>query len=507
MDILKWLKRLIVVVIAILAQTRQSNAQTHIVYNGGPIIANAIIYPVYYGSAWTTAAINSQQSYLTNLTNYVSGAGAPAGQSPYLRQYGVTSAFVAPAVTIASPVKNLTDGDIRTIIHSAQGARTLPAYASNILIMVFPATGFTPDGCAYSWKDSRCDQNGVSLSYHRSESTTSFYGVTFADTHSTIWPFNEISSHEIFESMTDPAWFSNAAAWNNTAATEICDDSACQPTNQTANVFTANGIPMLGCADNTHNGTCTTSGFIPNPAAPSCGAIRSGQGLIGNSPQNSVEACGASNILSMGSGVLGLLENNAFVWESPTVSPAITAVMQGDGNFLIIRGFLGDSAQDVVWSTNTFGNPGAYMKIQDDGNLLITTANNIPIWDYNYPIQPTTCGRINANQGLSQGTTLSSCDGRFKLNMQLDGNLVLAEGATALWTTNTPGWGNLVLCIMQPDGNFVVYNRANSPLTPLWAAGTNHGVSGNYLLLQNDGNLVINTAGGTRLWTSNTGGH
>jgi len=42
-------------------------------------------------------------------------------------------------------------------------------------------------------------------------------------------------------------------------------------------------------------------------------------------------------------------------------------------NFLIIRGFLGDSAQDVVWSTNTYGNPGAYREQHADLGLPDST--------------------------------------------------------------------------------------------------------------------------------------
>ena len=36
---------------------------------------------------------------------------------------------------------------------------------------------------------------------------------------------------------------------------------------------------------------------------------------------------------------------------------------------------------------------------------------------------------------------------------------------------------------------------------------TNVGTSGNYLLVQNDGNIVVNNSSGGRLWASNTGGH
>ncbi|MFY2558564.1 hypothetical protein ACN469_13110, partial [Corallococcus terminator] len=48
------------------------------------------------------------------------------------------------------------------------------------------------------------------------------------------------------------------------------------------------------------------------------------------------------------------------------------------------------------------------------------------------PPAPTGCGRMYANQGLAAGERLYSCDGRFWLAQQGDGNLVLRQGGLAL---------------------------------------------------------------------------
>jgi hypothetical protein len=308
----------------------------------------------------------------------------------------------------------------------------------------------------------------------------------------------------VFEAATDPAWNSGQQGWDHNPGAELCDGATC---GATGSAFNSNGIQMAGCADNTQNGACTSTGYITNPGAhPSCGVLTSGQGLIGDVSGDVVSSCTGSNFLKMLSGNVLLYHGATAVWSANTTVPTITAVMQGDGNFVISRGFPGDSAVDTVWATNTFGNPGSYMAVQSDGNLVVYTSNGIPIWDYNNPAQSTSCGRLNANQGLSQGASLSSCDRRFKLTMQLDGNLVLSWGTIALWSSNTSGWGNLVMCVMQGDGNFVVYNRANSPATPLWASNTFNN-AGNYLVVQNDGNMVVYDASAIQLWASNTGGH
>lgn len=115
------------------------------------------------------------------------------------------------------------------------------------------------------------------------------------------------------------------------------------------------------------------------------------------------------------------------------------------------------------------------------------------------PQPATACGTLTANQGLYPGQTLTSCDGRFTLTMQNDGNLVLYYSGSALWSSGTAGEASAEV-LMQGDGNLVIYNDT---ATSLWTSGT-AGNSGAYLALQNDGNLVVYSSGGTALWSSGT---
>jgi len=108
------------------------------------------------------------------------------------------------------------------------------------------------------------------------------------------------------------------------------------------------------------------------------------------------------------------------------------------------------------------------------------------------------CGdTLYRSQLLDRGQWLSSSDGRYKLHMQTDGNLVLYNAAgTAIWATNLAG-RHLKLhndgCLAEVDysGNWV------------WRAGCGQG--GDRLVLQSDGNLVL-YAGGRAVWASNTVG-
>src|ERR1041385_3340101 len=113
------------------------------------------------------------------------------------------------------------------------------------------------------------------------------------------------------------------------------------------------------------------------------------------------------------------------------------------------------------------------------------------------------CGFLRPGESLTPGQAVSSCDGRFHLVMQGDGNLVLYQGVpaqpmTALWATNT--WGTSgQTAVMQWDGNFVLYDAG---WNALWASNT-WNYPGAYLAMQNDGNVVV-YSGPSAPWSSQT---
>ncbi|MFC1438450.1 hypothetical protein ABUW04_09300 [Streptacidiphilus sp. N1-10] len=112
-----------------------------------------------------------------------------------------------------------------------------------------------------------------------------------------------------------------------------------------------------------------------------------------------------------------------------------------------------------------------------------------------------TCGQLTANQQLTPGQSLASCNGSYSLDLQGDGNLVLYRSGTALWSSGTAN-SAASQAIMQGDGNLVLRNSAG---TSLWSSRTS-GNTGAYLAVQNDGNAVIYSATGTALWSTGTAG-
>jgi Dual-action HEIGH metallo-peptidase len=118
------------------------------------------------------------------------------------------------------------------------------------------------------------------------------------------------------------------------------------------------------------------------------------------------------------------------------------------------------------------------------------------------PNPPTSCGTMVAGQSLGLGDTLHSCDGRFRLIQQYDGNLVLYKNGTqVLWSNNKSG-SRVHFTAMQTDGNFVTYNTS---WQAIFSSNTN-AYPGATINMQNDGNLVIYHNGIAR-WSTNTGGN
>ncbi len=221
------------------------------------------------------------------------------------------------------------------------------------------------------------------------------------------------------------------------------------------------------------------------PTAPPCGTLQESRVLARG---EGVKACGGRHELAMQQdGNLVLYQGPTPLWSSETSgSSADRAVMQGDGNLALY------GPQGVVWTSGSYGaNLGASLLVQDDGRLAIWDGQGAPLWT-------STCGWMISRQRLERGRRLLSCDGRFSLELQQDGNLVLYKMGVALWSTNT--WGkDGAVAVMQTDGNFVLYNSAGAPL---WASGTYS--PGASLSLQTDGNLVVYGQTGGPVWSSGT---
>ena len=110
-------------------------------------------------------------------------------------------------------------------------------------------------------------------------------------------------------------------------------------------------------------------------------------------------------------------------------------------------------------------------------------------------------GILQPNSTLFVGGSCVSPDGRYPLDVQKDGNVVLYRFNQKLWSAGTAGSSAKQLT-MQPDGNFVLYGDSGGPL---WSSNT-AGNPGAQLRVQNDGNMVIYSTNQRVLWATETAG-
>src|ERR1022692_2709935 len=207
-------------------------AATPLQYHGGPFLQQFEIYPLYYGN-WAESDITTQQTYVANLAAYMSGVGAPSGEQPMMKQYGVNQVTVAAAATASPAAKPqvLSSNALLKIIHANQKSGNLPAFGPNTLIVVFPAHGFSVNGC---------DGCG---GYHSSQSTSAFWAVVPEDQEQVV------IAHEIFESSADPA-VNTFQGWDE--AIDQCDSAS--------PIYLSFG-PIPPATDNTNGGAYSTTGY------------------------------------------------------------------------------------------------------------------------------------------------------------------------------------------------------------------------------------------------------
>lgn len=153
-------------------------------------------------------------------------------------------------------------------------------------------------------------------------------------------------------------------------------------------------------------------------------------------------------------------------------------------------------ALHVTWGTGgtTAGATGPIapgQTVSGSGGPVISTGDGPP-----KPVAP--ASTLSPGQTLQPGSFLVSADGRYELIMQADGNLVLYQGSTPLWSSGTAGDDGAALT-MQTDGNLVIYQNG----VMKWNSQT-AGFPGASLQVQNDSNLVM-YADGHPIWDRDRG--
>ena len=173
-------------------------------------------------------------------------------------------------------------------------------------------------------------------------------------------------------------------------------------------------------------------------------------------PQNTSVQIGApSENLSLAmqsDGNLVLYQNGTALWNTGTWGQncgtnQCQADFQSDGNFVVYNG------STALWNSQTSGNTGAVLILTDQlPHIEIVATNQSILWANAFTFSA-------GNFQLPEGASVQL--GPTFLTMQVDGNLVMYQGGTAVWNSGTGGQScgsSQCRAVFQADGNFVIYN-------------------------------------------------
>ena len=178
--------------------------------------------------------------------------------------------------------------------------------------------------------------------------------------------------------------------------------------------------------------------------------------------------------------------------DEPGAQPPVQsnyATMQTDGNFVLYN-----SSNSALWSTGTGGTNASSIFMQDDGNWVLYVfkwSAGVYAASSPGPFPPSSCSigtYLVAGQFLPSGKCIVSPHGQYFLLMNTDGNLFIYDWAhgTGTWGPGTQGHPG-AYAVFQTYGNLVVYDVNG---TPLWDSGTG-GTYAERLDMNDDGRLII----------------
>jgi hypothetical protein len=261
-------------------------------------------------------------------------------------------------------------------------------------------------------------------------------------------------------------------------------------------------------------GVATPALLVPVAAASPSPSMELPAGSLLQSGQTLVSTNGAFDLVMQADGNVveyWLVDGGVrVVWNSGTNgNPGAYLDMQDDGN-LVVYSVGGTS----LWASDTAGNPGAILEIQNDANLVIYGSSGSALWSTQTGFAmpgPSLGPSLTAGQTIEPGQYLESPNGDYRLFMTprgapglyqengRGGLSWLMEGGSSLTSpANGPPFASCALCLgatspgsfltLQAEGNLVLYPPQGGPAE--WSAGVAD-KGGTTLVLQDDGNLVL----------------
>lgn len=196
-----------------------------------------------------------------------------------------------------------------------------------------------------------------------------------------------------------------------------------------------------------------------------------------------------------------ITRNNQILWSAVNKGNDKSIIqLEPNGNIALYN-----SDGTIIFKTtfSTVSSSAPYnLQMQDNGNLELYDANRNRIWDLYHQSEKTVLfdkiqgsDKLFYTQVLLPGQYIQSQDGNYKFVQEMNGNAVLYENRKGTWATGTNVPGSSIAISL--DGNVVQITKDGKIQTKTQVAGTNPTV----LIMQNDGNLVLQDENDTPIWT------
>ena len=200
-----------------------STSHPQLTYRNGPLLTNAEVFTLFWGSAWQAAVNSPLMTHMNDFFDYVLTSKLLDQLAEYNvpgKSIGHGSRTGTTVLTSSEPGKTITDAAIQKMLQDEISAGTLPTNNSNSLYFVFLPTG------------TQVDQGGAKscqtfCGYHDATTDNIFYavmpypgctgcegGLAIPDA------LTSTSSHELCEAITDPV---PGTGWYDDANGEIGD--------------------------------------------------------------------------------------------------------------------------------------------------------------------------------------------------------------------------------------------------------------------------------------------
>jgi len=171
-----------------------------------------------------------------------------------------------------------------------------------------------------------------------------------------------------------------------------------------------------------------------------------------------------------------------------------------------------------LWCTDTYGGRKALEGYQGSGCKMLSPKTQMdPLLNILSELPFNAAGNRNISTGQKNVSTLrcgqtlenmqelKSANGKFRLCMHHNGNLVLYSAQEPIWSSRTQNKGQPPFrLIMQQDNQLCIYDSSGSPT---WTSQTRaEGAIGGWARLRNSGSFVIYDGNGMNnpLWCTRT---